>query len=389
VGHEGWERLDCTSWDQLRKRQWRPGGRGLLTNHEFLEIKSMVSAWSNILTSGSSVRGVVAAVLLTISALAGADAAEPHEETGFGSNPGNLRMFSYVPADREPAAPLIIVLHGCKQKAVKFASDAGWLALADRDGLALLLPEQKGLPSFFQDIYFPPWLVALWGANNQNACFNWFQPEDTARDRGEALSIRQMIDAMIARHSVDRSRVYVVGLSAGGAMAAVMLAAYPERFAGGAIVAGVPYGCANSVGEALQCMKPGIDQAPAEWGRRVVEAAGAEGRIIPPISIWHGTADTRVVPQNRQELVEQWTAVHGIPATPARIERNGSIKHEFFTDGAGAVRVESVLIEGLTHAFPIRTGGGSACGQPGDFVVPAEVCAATEIARFWGMPGSK
>ena len=68
VGHEGWERLDCTSWDQLRKRQWRPGGRGLVTNHEFLEIKSMVSAWSNILTSGSNVRGALAAALLTISA---------------------------------------------------------------------------------------------------------------------------------------------------------------------------------------------------------------------------------------------------------------------------------------------------------------------------------
>jgi poly(hydroxyalkanoate) depolymerase family esterase len=112
------------------------------------------------------------------------------------------------------------VLHGCKQKAAMFASDAGWLALADRYRLALLLPEQKGLPSYFQDVYVFPWVVALWGANNQNACFNWFQPEDTARDRGEALSIRQMIDAMIARHSVDRSRVYVVGLSAGAPLPA-------------------------------------------------------------------------------------------------------------------------------------------------------------------------
>jgi poly(hydroxyalkanoate) depolymerase family esterase len=293
-------------------------------------------------------------------------------------------MFSYVPADRKPAAPLIVVLHGCKQKAAKFASDAGWLALADRDGLALLLPQQKGLPSFFQDVYFPPWLVALWGANNQNACFNWFQPEDTARDRGEALSIRQMIDAMITLYSVDHSRVYVVGLSAGGAMAAVMLAAYPERFAGGAIVAGVPYGCANTVGEALQCMNPGIDQTPAEWGRRVVEVAGAEGRIIPPVSIWHGTADTRVVPRNGKELVEQWTAVHGISATPTHSERNGPVTRDLFSDGAGAVRVESVLVEGLAHAFPIRIGDAS-CGQPGDFVVAAEVCAATEIARFWGL----
>jgi poly(hydroxyalkanoate) depolymerase family esterase len=255
--------------------------------------------------------------------------------------------------------------------------------------LALLLPEQKGLPSYLYDIYLFSWVVALWGANNQNACFNWFQPEDTARDRGEALSIRQMMDAMVARHSVDRSRVYVVGLSAGGAMAAVMLAAYPERFAGGAIVAGVPYGCANTVSEALRCMNPGVDQAPSEWARHVTDLAGGQGRNLPRVSIWQGTADTRVVPRNREELVEQWTAVQGISTTPARKERNGPITRELFVDGNGAVLVESVLVEGLAHAFPIRTDGAASCGQPGDFVVAANVCAATEIARFWGLPSGK
>jgi poly(3-hydroxybutyrate) depolymerase len=94
-----------------------------------------------------------------------------------------------------------------------------------------------------------------------------------------------------------------------------------------------------------------------------------------------------VVPRNREELVEQWTAVHGISATPARNERNGPVTRELFVDGNGAVRVESVLVEGLAHGFPIRTGGASSCGQPGDFVVAADVCAATEIARFWGLPG--
>jgi len=152
-------------------------------------------------------RLALTAVLLTLSVLGRSDAAEPREETGFGSNPGNLRMFSYVPADLAPAAPLIVVLHGCKQTAATFARDAGWLAVADDAMLALLLPEQKGLPRYLYDVYIFPWFVALFGANNQNACFNWFEPEDTARDRGEALSIRQMIDAMIARHSVDPSRV--------------------------------------------------------------------------------------------------------------------------------------------------------------------------------------
>jgi poly(3-hydroxybutyrate) depolymerase len=191
---------------------------------------------------------------------------------------------------------------------------------------------------------------------------------------------------MIQRYSVDRSRVYIVGLSAGGAMTAVMLAVYPDRFAGGAIVAGVPYGCADTVAKALQCMNPGIDQTPAEWRRHVSDLTGLEGRI-PPVSIWQGNADARVVPRNGQELVEQWTAVHGVPATPARIERSGRITRELYTDGAGITRVESVAVEGLGHAFPISTSAGSSCGQPGDFVVSAGVCAAMEISRFWGLAG--
>jgi poly(3-hydroxybutyrate) depolymerase len=92
-----------------------------------------------------------------------------------------------------------------------------------------------------------------------------------------------------------------------------------------------------------------------------------------------------VVPRNREELVEQWTAAHGVSMTPARSERNGPLAREVYADGAGIVKVESVVIEGLAHAFPIQTAGEPACGQPGDFVVAAGVCAAREIARFWGV----
>lgn len=310
--------------------------------------------------------------------------AQPREETAFGSNPGNLRMFSYVPHGLAPGAPLVVVLHGCKQNAAAFASEAGWIALADRIGAALALPEQKGMPPAFHDVYVFPGIVKSYGANNQNACFNWFERANAARDQGEALSIRQMIDVMVERHALDSSRVFIAGLSAGGAMAAALLADYPERFAGGAIVAGVPAGCAETLGEALRCMNPGVDRTPAEWRRRIRDADSGTARV-PRVTIWHGGADTRVAPRNRQELVEQWTAAHQIAPTPAREERKGLILRETYVDAAGATRVESVLIDGLGHAFPIDGGGGASCGQPGAFVVDAGLCAVAAIAEFWGL----
>ena len=325
---------------------------------------------------------VLTIISLTVWSVAGASAGEPREETGFGSNPGNLRMFSYVPESIKPSAPLIVVLHGCKQKAGTFARDAGWLAIADTAELAIVMPEQRGLPSYFHDFYVFPWMTAMFGANNQNACFNWFESEDARRDSGEALSIRQMIDAMTQRYSINSRRVYVVGLSAGGAMAVAMLASYPELFAGGAVVAGVPYGCANSVSKALQCMNPGVDLTADVWQARVRDASGDKGPV-PIISIWHGTADTRVLPSNQHELVEQWTALHGVPATSARTEQSGRITRKSYPEGDQIPRVESVLVEGLGHAFPID--GTTTCGQPGDFVVSAGVCASGEIARFWGI----
>lgn len=309
------------------------------------------------------------AALLTISGPI-AKAAEARQETDFGSNPGNLRMFTYVPDGLDPAVPLIVVLHGCGQEASAFGRDAGWFAVADRFKTMLLLPEQKDdLPH---------------DSNNPFACFNWFQLEDNTRDHGEALSIRQMVEAMVARYSVNRSRIYIVGFSAGGAMTVVMLAAYPELFAGGATIAGVPYGCAKSDRTALQCMNAGVNLSADEWRHRMGDTSALD-RYSPPISIWQGDGDKVVVPLNKLQLVRQWTAVKRISAIPARTEVDGAIVREVFANDAGATAIESVTIRGLGHAFPIRTDDSLPCGQPGDFVVAAGVCAAAEIVRFWGL----
>ena len=109
------------------------------------------------------------------------------ETTSFGDNPGDLRMFSFVPADLPKSSGLVVVLHGCTQSATGYDIGAGWSALAERYGFALLMPEQKL-------------------SNNANGCFNWFLPEDTVRDSGEACSIRQMIEQMTRTAGIDRRR---------------------------------------------------------------------------------------------------------------------------------------------------------------------------------------
>jgi poly(hydroxyalkanoate) depolymerase family esterase len=206
------------------------------------------------------------------------------ETTSFGSNPGNVRMLTYVPDGLPPGAPLVVILHGCTQTAAGYDHGAGWSTLADRHGFALLLPEQQR-------------------ANNPNSCFNWFQPQDTTRDRGEALSIRQMIERAVEDHSLDRTRIYITGLSAGGAMAAVMMATYPEVFAAGAIIAGLPYGGAGNVQEALDSMFQGKSRSAESWGDLVRRAAPHSGSF-PRVSIWHGSSDATGATGERQRTRE-------------------------------------------------------------------------------------
>src|SRR5215469_12480805 len=187
------------------------------------------------------------------------------ELTGFGSNPGNLRMFAYAPQHLPPAAPLVIALHGCTQTADDYDHGTGWSSLADKLGFVAVYPQQQP-------------------ANNPRNCFSWFLPDDIARGQGEARSIREMVEHAIATFDADRGRVFVTGLSAGGAMASVMLATHPEVFAGGAIIAGLPYGCANNVQQAFELMfnaqGPGGPAAPLVIALRLLMLIAAESTVL-------------------------------------------------------------------------------------------------------------
>lgn len=285
--------------------------------------------------------------------------------TDFGPNPGNLRARVYVPAQLQPRPALVVVLHGCTQTAAGYDSGAGWSQLADEAGFVLLFPEQRR-------------------ANNPNLCFNWFAPEDMAGGHGEVASIRAMIAAMVAAHGIDPSRVFVTGLSAGGAMAAAMLANYPEVFAGGAVIGGLPYGTAQGVSQALERMR-GRDLPDAAALTAAVRGASRHDGPWPTLSVWHGGTDATVHPANAEALLSQWRGLFGIGETPAEETLVGGNPHRVWRDRHGRAVIEDHRILAMGHGTPIATQGAEAAGQAGPFMLDVGLSSTRRIAAFWGI----
>ncbi|WP_424362719.1 alpha/beta hydrolase family esterase [Methylocystis parvus] len=251
-----------------------------------------------------------------------------------GSRPYKL----YAPARRvEGPRPLVVMLHGCTQNPEDFAVGTGMNALAEEHGFVVAYPEQ------------------VMRANHLG-CWNWFNPQDQQRDKGEPSIIAGLTRALIAEMDIDPKRVFVAGLSAGGAMAEVMSATYPDLYAGAGVHSGLAYGVASDTASAFVAMNGKSRGRPNRARDRV--------RTI----VFHGDADQKVHPTNGELILAEARA--GLSAHHQEKTERGNVNGRHYSrtvvaDSLGVPQVEYWNIEGLGHAWSGGAPEGSHTDQHG------------------------
>jgi poly(hydroxyalkanoate) depolymerase family esterase len=295
--------------------------------------------------------------------------------TSFGSNPAGLRMWKYVPQSMPQDAPLVLALHACSQQAADY-ENAGWNALADQYKFYVVYPEQTSSNNALT--------CFNWAGNNTNPLTGQNDPANLTRGQGENLSIKQMVDYMKSTYSIDASKVFITGLSGGAAMTALMLATWPDVFAAGATFAGVPYYCTTNKNEVyMPCLTPGRNLTPMQWGDYVrMGDSGFTGQW-PRVSIWQGSKDSVVNPDNTNELMKQWTNAHGLTQTPTVTDTLAGQPHQAWKDANGRIVVETVSVTGMDHGVPIDAKHG--CGTAAPYILDVGLCSALEVAKFFGI----
>ncbi|RYE75725.1 MAG: PHB depolymerase family esterase, partial [Oxalobacteraceae bacterium] len=249
----------------------------------------------------------------------------------------------------EPA-PLVVMLHGCKQNPDDFAAGTGMNALAEEQGCLVVYPAQAK------------------NANGSN-CWNWFQANDQRRDRGEPSIIAAITQQVMRDYKVDPERVYVAGLSAGGAMAAILASEYPDLYKAAGVHSGLPTGAAQDVASAFAAMNSG---APLK----------ARSGATVPVIVFHGDRDKTVHPQNGHHVLAHHTGPRpGAAATEKGKAPNGrSYTRAIHRNAGGKLMAEHWTVHGSGHAWS----GGS---KRGSYTDPQGPDASREMLRFFGEAG--
>ncbi len=286
-----------------------------------------------------------------------ADLADPGDFTaGTHTHASLTRRFKlYIPPGHVGRLPLVVMLHGCTQDPDTFAAATGMNERAREQGFFVLYPAQS------QDA-------------NPSRCWNWFKHNHQRRDSGEPALLAAMTQAVIRRYGIDARRVYIAGLSAGGAMAAIVAAAYPEIYAAVGIHSGLPHGAASSVSEALAVMKSGVGR-PGVHGRARRAGRASTAAPLPPTRVptivFHGDQDQTVHPRNGEEVIA--AALRSVPrpgqshafaAGSPRVEHGVSARGRRYTRSThhsekGVAVAEHWLVHGAGHAWSGGRAGGS------------------------------
>ena len=249
--------------------------------------------------------------------------------------------FLYVPTavTRRERVPLLLMLHGCSQDAHTFAEGTRMNEGADQHGFIVLYPQQS--------------LRA-----NPLRCWNWFEPR-TRDGAGEAAAIATLVRDVARRYPVDRSRVYVAGISAGGAMTAILAFCYGGIFAACAIVAGVMYRAADSALGAAQAMRAGARLSPETTADEAMRRVSRKFGFVPAM-VMHGSRDTVVHPRNAEQIVGQFRKFAELVSTPPEplaepVEQciTGAGRSYLQRDyvRSDQVLLRSISVDGLGHAW--------------------------------------
>lgn len=276
----------------------------------------------------------------------------------------------YIPSGYRPGAPvsLLVMLHGCQQDPDDFATGTRMNEHAEQHTFLVLYPQQPK-------------------ALNPQRCWNWFLAANQERARGEPAEIADLIEHVCQQYTVDRGRIYAAGISAGGAMALILAATYPDLVAAVGVCAAVPYRAATTVSSALRTMRRGGNRQRSS-GRAVYEAMGNYQRTMPLI-LFHGTADRTVSPVNAQQIVVQWTELNrltsngmartdsALPSETTEALINGrGVTRRRYDSSDGLTLIETYVIEGMGHSWP--------GGQPqGSFTDPEGPDASALMVAFF------
>lgn len=281
---------------------------------------------------------------------------QPHGKPGqfisgsFGNQAGTRPYKLYIPTRYAgQPLPLIVMLHGCTQNPDDFASGTRMNTLAEESGCFVLYPAQTA-------------------AANRSRCWNWFRRADQRRDQGEPAILAGMTRECISRYAIDPRRVYVAGLSAGGAMAAVLAAAYPDLYAAVGVHSGLAVGSAHDVQSAFAAMQG------TSAGRSAVRKTTAKSI---PVIVFHGDRDKTVHPRNGEQVISE-----SLDAGAASSVERGNVPggHAYTRtvqrDSSGRVVLEHWVVHGAAHAWS----GGSPSGSYTD---PKGPDAARAMLRFF------